>query len=238
MTHQKTLAAPKPLRVHRKEAIWMPSARSGPHGKAESIPLLTLMRDYLDLADNRKEIKYILQNKGVLVDGKRVRDDRYPVGLFDIVSIPETGVHLIILVSPRGKLYSEKIDAKDASKKLCKIVGKTQIKGGKLQLNLYDGKNILVDGKDSKKYKTGDTLVLKLPELSIEGHIPFEKGKVCFIMRGRHTCMVGALLEFTQAALNIRGLSTIETKEGKITTSTEYVFVVGDKEPLLKILSK
>ncbi|MBN2517974.1 MAG: 30S ribosomal protein S4e [Candidatus Altiarchaeota archaeon] len=238
MTHQKRLAAPGSLKIHRKEAKWMPSSRPGPHPKEGSIPLLVLMRDHLKLADNRKEARYVIQNKGVLVDGRRVKDDKYPVGLFDTVSIPDAKLNFVILIDSRGRFYPEGIDAKEAGKKLCKIIGKTVLKGGSVQLNLYDGKNILVEAKDSKKYRVKDTLVLKLPDLSIDGHIPFGKDKICIITKGLHVSKMGKLLEVTQSSLNIDSLSTVEAKGGKITTLTDYTFVVGEKEPILSVLSK
>ena len=51
-----------------------------------------------------------------------------------------------------GLIFYEKIDAKW---KLHRIENKTIVKGKKVQLNLHDGRNIIV-GKD--EYKSGDVL--------------------------------------------------------------------------------
>jgi len=229
MTHLKTIAAPRTMKISRRETKFILSPIAGPHAKAACVPLGVVLRDYLGLVENRKEIKYMLNNKEVLVDGRRVRDENRPMGLFDILSIPEIEKTYIIMVNHRGELLPQEIDKKHADYNLCKITGKTALRGGKIQLNCYDGKNILVDAKDGKKYTIGGTLVLKLPELKITDFMPLEKGKTAIVAKGRHAGKKGKILDISKSDLNLGSLTTLECDGEKVLTNTDYIFMIGDK---------
>ena len=82
---------------------------------------------------------------------------------------------------------------KEAQTKVCRINGKNTIKGGKTQLNLHDGRNILVD--DATEYSTGDSLVLSLPSQEIKEHIRFAEGTKCYLTGGAH---VGEFAEVSE----------------------------------------
>lgn len=232
MKHLKTIASPRALKVHRKEKVWTIAPAPGPHAAEWSIPLGLLLRDYLNLAENRKEVKYILNNTAVLVDGRRIKDDRFPVGLLDIISIDKIEKNYIIMVDHRARLYPKEIEkgkAKDT--KLCKLVKKAMLRGGKLQLNFYDGKNVLVDAKDSKKYVVGGTAVIKIPELKIVEFIEPGVGKVALVAKGRHAGKIGRITEVTTGGLNLQSLTTVDSNGEKLVTNTDYIYIIGDKTP-------
>jgi len=69
--HLKRLAAPRVLRIHRKERALTIRAAPGPHPLAQSIPLGLLVRDYLGLCDTYKEARKIVSNGDILVDGMK-----------------------------------------------------------------------------------------------------------------------------------------------------------------------
>jgi len=229
MTHLKTLASQKALKVHRKEDVFIMKSAPGPHGLQASIPLGVLFRNYLGIADNRKEVRYILHSNEVLVDGRRVKDERLPVGLLDIVAIPSIDKYLIIMVDNNARLYPKEIDKAKADVKLCKLTGKTMLKGGKLQLNFYDGRNVLVNAKDSKKYSVGGTAVIKLSDFKITDFIGLAKDKTALVAKGRHAGKIGKITEITKSGLNLRSLTTLECDGEKVMTNTDYIFIVGDK---------
>ena len=64
---------------------------------------------------------------------------------------------------------------------------------GQTQLNLHDGRNILI--KDPNKYNTGDTLKLSLPDQKVLDHISFEEGATAYLIGGSH---VGELSHIKQ----------------------------------------
>lgn len=233
MTNLKALAAPRAMKIHKKDKVWVIRPSPGPHALEDSVPMGVLLRDYLKLGENLKEIKYILHNTEVLVDGRRVKAERFPLGLLDQVSIPKIEKYYIMLVDSNARLYPKEVIKAKIGTNLCKLVGKTVLKGGKIQLNLYDGKNVLVDAKDSKKYTVGGTLVLKVPEMTITGFMERAKGKTAIISKGRHSGRIGTILDITESKLNLKSLTTIESEGDKFTTDTDYIFVVGEKEPMI-----
>jgi len=233
MSHIKSLASPKALKIHRKEKTWIVKSAPGPHKVEESIPMGVVLRDYLGLAQNRKEVRFMLNNKDVLVDGRVVKSEKFPVGLLDIIEIPKLGKNYIIMVDSNARLYPKEADKKLAGQKLCKLTNKSMLKGGKLQLNFYDGKNLIVDAKDSKKYVVGGTAVVKLPEGKVLEFIDSTKDKIALVAKGRHAGKIGKVVDITESNLNLKSLTTLECEGEQVLTNTDFIFIVGDKQSLI-----
>ena len=109
------------------------------------------------LADKAKEIKQILHEGKVLVDGKVRKDHRFPVGLFDVISIPDIKANYRVMVGQDNKF--KLVPVTDVGLKLLKIINKTLVKQGKIQLNFHDGTTML----GSNDYHTKDTLIMQGP---------------------------------------------------------------------------
>ena len=144
--HLKTYKAPKTWPIHPKEDTWTVKPSAGSHSIENSLSLTLVIRDILKLADNSREAKRIINSGNVLVDGRVIKDYKFPVGFMDIIEIPKTGEVYRVLLDKKGRLQLNKIEENDS--KLCKIVNKSTIKGGKIQVNLHDGKNVIIDEND------------------------------------------------------------------------------------------
>src|SRR3989338_3611168 len=139
--HLKRHFAPKTWKIKRKGIKYIAKPSPGPHKIVMSFPLNVLLRDILGYANSNKEVKFILEKREITVDGIRRRDYRFPVGLLDVLSLKDINEHFRIILDKKGKMVLIKIGDEEKGLKLCKITGKTAVKG-KIQLNLYDGKNI------------------------------------------------------------------------------------------------
>ena len=224
MTHLKRLNKPKTWPIKKKGIKYALKPKPGPHSLVTSMPLGILLRDVMGYADDLTEAKYILNNKTVLVDGKRNTDYRFPAGLFDTIRIADTDQSFRIIINSKGKL--EVIKEKSADMKLCKVTGKTSIKG-KTQLNLNDGKSKIID-KDT--YKVGDSLLLKLPELEIKEHIKFEKGALVYLIGGKHIGETGKIESIAEEKIIYKG----EDKQ-LVETLKIYAFAVGKEKSLINL---
>jgi len=147
----------------------------GPHSLENCLPITLLLRDILGIAKTRKEAKTITAQGKVYVNGKVRRDDKFPTGLMDVVSLPDMDKHFRVLPSHKG-LILHPIGKEEASFKLCRIENKTVVKNGHIQLNLHDGSNVLVKVADPKNpqedvYSTFDTVKISLPDRQILEHI-------------------------------------------------------------------
>ncbi|HII83011.1 MAG TPA: 30S ribosomal protein S4e, partial [Ferroplasma sp.] len=76
----KIMMASRKLKIPRKTNFWSVTPTPATHRKQDSIPMLILLRDYLKLGDKEREITRILNNNMVKVDGRIVKDRRFPVG--------------------------------------------------------------------------------------------------------------------------------------------------------------
>ncbi|MDO5850994.1 MAG: 30S ribosomal protein S4e [Methanobacteriaceae archaeon] len=230
--HLKRYKAPKTWPIHAKENTWTTKTSAGSHALDKSIPLVFVLRDILGLAKNAKESKIILNNGEVLIDGVVRKDHRYPVGFMDVVSIPKMNKYYRVLPDNKGKLVLHEISEKDTSFKLCSIEGKNIVKGGKTQLNLHDGRNVLTEDE----YKTSDVVVLSIPEQQITDSIKFENGSIGLITGGKHIGELGEIEEIRISNSSKSNTVLMETEEGKFLTLTKYVFVIGKEKPVISLL--
>ena len=60
----------------------------------------------------------------IKIDGKVRRDQKYPVGFMDVVSIDKTNEHYRVLYDIKGRFTLVKIKDKEAKYKICRVVRK------------------------------------------------------------------------------------------------------------------
>lgn len=224
--HLIRLAAPKIWQIDRKKTKFITKPVPGPHGMQSGMPVNTVLKEILNYAATTKEVKKILNTNEVKIDGVARKDFRFPVGVFDTLEFPSINEQFRILLNKIGHLDLIKIKKEEASVKPSKIVGKTMV-NGKLQLNLYDGKNILVN---SGNYNIGDSVLLSLPDQKITKHLKLDKKASIFLVGGKHTGEIGHVEDIIQNKIIYK-----DQKGNLVETSKEYAFVVGDSKPLITL---
>ncbi len=186
--HIKRLSAPNTWTIHRKEHKWTTRQNPGPHSIKTSVPLASIIKNYLKLATTTKEVKAIVNSAKILVDGKVRKNHKFPVGLMDVIEIPNLKKTYLVVLNKRGKLNL--IQYKKSNEKISKIIGKTQLKNKKLQISLYDGKNIIVD---DLSYNVNDSIILNLKDNNIIKHIKLEKDSDIYLIGGKYVGNLGKL---------------------------------------------
>lgn len=229
--HRKRLATPRTIKIPRKIKKWLVTTSPGPHNK-EAVPLLVVIRDFLELADTAREAKRIITAGEILVDGVKRKDYRFPVGLFDVITIPKINKSYRMLFDEKGRYIPKEID--DDNLKLYRITGKSIVKGGKEQLHLFDGTNILSPDSDVK-FKVKDSILMKIPGKEIVEHLRFEEGALVMITGGTHAGEMGKLKKYREMKGTSPNLVTIEGDRGEYTTIEDYVFVVGKDKPVIDL---
>lgn len=224
--HQKRLAAPKAWRVPRKAFKWVTKPSAGPHPVERGLPLAVVLRDYLRLVETDREARRTLGAGAVQVDGRIVKDPKFPVSFFDVISVPALKKHYRVLVDTRGRITVDEIDAKEAGWKLARVTGKTTIRGGLTQLHFHDGRNVVVV---QDTYHTGDAVKLGLPGQEIQGTIPFKEGGLCLITGGRHAGEVATLAEVIVKRISGENMVALKSGERTVRTVKSYVFPIGAK---------
>jgi len=231
MARLKRLTIPLFWKVARKGNKWVVAPRAGPHKKFESVPLQVLLRDVLKIDDKGKDIRTIIKKGEIIVDGRKRKDHAYPVGLFDIVSIPALGKTYRAVPSKKTMSFIE-IPSSEAKVKICRIQNKKTIGAGKVQLNLHDGKNILVE-KD--EYKTGDSLLVEVPSLKIVEHVRLEKGAIGMVSRGKDSGSIGKVKEIIVTATKDPTKLIYEKDDGEAESLKDRFFVIGKNKPLITV---
>jgi small subunit ribosomal protein S4e len=231
MSHLKRLLAPSFWRVPKKGTKWVVTPHPGPHGKTDSVPLSIILTHMVKMADTTTEAKKVIRQGEIFVDGKRRKDYAYPAGIFDAISMPKAKKYYRLVPSTKGLDLIETSE-KDANIKICKIDKKSVIKKGKVQLNLNDGKNILVaDGN----YKTGDSLLLELPSLKIMEHFPLEKGNLGMISHGTGVGKIVKVKGLVKGNIKEQQKVLCEVdKEEKMIVKESFV-IVGKDKPAIKL---
>lgn len=228
MTHLKRLSAPKSWPIERKKRIWIAKAIPGAHSSELSMPLVVLLRDVLKIVENKKEVKYLLNEGLIKINNKKTKDVRIPVGLFDVLAIEKTNKYYRITLNKKQKIILIEIDKKEANLLPLKIKDKKIIKKGKVQINFTNGWNL--NTKD-KNYSPKDTVILDLSSNKIVDHLPLKEGNIIFISGGKHVGSFATIDKINE------GIMLKEDK--KIWKGTpKYVFVIGKKAPVIKVIEK
>ena len=223
--HLKRLNAPAEWFVARKTTKYIQKPMPGAHTLDESLPIGLVLKQ-LGHAQTQAEAKKILHDHEVLIDGRRVRDLKAPLGILDSLALPTSKEYYRMVFDAKGRLQIIAITKAEANTKLSKVVNKTTIGGAKLQLNMNDGRNIIADAKAAN---TGDTLVLDVPKQKITQRLALEKGALIYLLGGKHIGTMGTL----QA---IEGDKIMFTANGQtISTAKKYALVVGKDKPVLKL---
>ena len=230
--HQKRLAAPLSYPISRKPYKYTYHGDAGAHGIKDTtaIPLGLILREILGFAKSHRDLKFMLNRKLVLVDGKPKTSPRWMVGPGDVLSVPSIDAYYRMLPwVGRRKVKLVAISKDDANWKLCVIKNKKVIRGGDLQLNLDDGRNILIkkDDKDFSTYSTKGTLKVELPSQKVLDYYPFELNSAVLISRGTNTGLSGKLQYIEKRIGKNRSIAIVESGDERIITAMENIVVVG-----------
>ena len=227
--HMQRMTAPRTWMVPRKTHHWIVKPSPGPHGILESIPVSVVLRDLLHHCDTLQEAKRIIGSRCILADGRIITDHKFGLGLMDVLSIPKTKENFRILIDRRGRLCLTRIDPDEAKWKLVRIENKKVIPGGKVQLNLHDGRNIIIA---QNEYKTGDVLKIEVPSQKVLGVINQSAGTLALLTGGHHVGEIAAISSFEEKKNPMPNL--VKFKEG-FNTIKPYVFVIGTTVPEIKV---
>jgi len=232
----KRKPAPKYWPIHRKESPWVVKPVSGPHSLQKCLPMTLVLRDVLGVAGTRKEGKLILSEGRVQVNGIVRKKDDFPVGLMDVISMPDSNQYYRIVPSHKGLVLSS-ISKEDAKYKLARVENKTATTVG-IQIAFHDGTNMLIKITDPKnpvevKYETFDILKINLVDGQVAEKIKTKEGNVAVITGGKNIGVQGKIVEIekTEAKKRRQALVVIEDNQGvRCQTILDFIFSLSGNE--------
>jgi small subunit ribosomal protein S4e len=236
----KRLNTPKYLQIKRKHGKFFIKPAPGPHASRFCLSLLHIVRDLLEIVDNYREAKKLIGLGYFKVDGKIVMDIAYPVGLMDVLSIEKMKKFYRILPDSHHGLILHEITEKESMFKLCRIIQKVTTKRGHIQLNLHDGRNILIRVKDPKSpkedvYKRMDVLKISVPEQEILKVLKFKEGNLAIIMSGKNIGQIGKILNILKRFGPKASTVSIQHNSDHTETLYDYTFIIGEDQPEISL---
>ena len=186
MSHLKRQKVPKNWPSKRKGTKYVVKPNFNTKG---GLPVLIVLRNVLEVAQNRKEVKKAIKAKHILVNNKPVRDEKNSVLLFDTITIVPSKKSYRIVLSEKGKFAVEEIKESDANKKVTKVTDKKTLKGKKVQLNFSDGKNLLSDAK----CEVNDSILINFKEKKVEKCLPLQEKAKVIVFEGKHAGEKGVI---------------------------------------------
>ena len=220
----KRLTMPRSWPLPRKSSVWIQKPNPCGHPLDLCMPMGVILRDVLGVAQNRREAKKILHSKLVKVDGAIETDIGRGVGLMDVLTVGDVSYKCVL--DTNGKLRYRTIPAKEALTKICRVMGKTTIKGAKTQVHLHDGRNLLFN--ENPEYKTGDSLVISLPDQEVKSYHKFEEGSIAYLTGGNH---IGELATVRGQDIK-RSSKANEVQFDDFGTISDYVFIISDESDI------
>ena len=238
----KRKPAPAFWPIHRKELPWVVKPQSGSHSLQNCVPLTLVLRDMLGVAETRKEGKLILAQGKVLVDGKVRKRDESPVGLMDVISMPDSNKYYRVMPSKHGLILAP-ISKEESTFKLLRVESKSTVNNG-IQVAFHDGSVKLMKVADPKNpvevtYETFDILKINYPEKTVTQTLKTKEGNLAVITGGKNIGKTGKIVEIekTEAKKRRQALVVIEDAKGvRYQTILDFIFSIGEATSMINTL--
>jgi len=188
--HQTRAQATKRLPVPRKGTKYVARALIDPKN---SVPVVIAVRDMLKIARSAKEVKKMIFDKNLKINGKEVHDLRDSIRLLNLFEADKT---YLLTLTQNGKFMLEETKEKTRP---CKVLNRTSLTKGQIQLNLHDGSNVI--SKD--KISTNDTVYMGHAG-KISRHVAFDKGKTCLVISGKYSGKKGKIISIDDGTIKIK----------------------------------
>jgi len=227
----KRLAAPRSWDISRKGPRFVFKPRPGTHSIAASYPLGVVLRDLAKIGSTGKELKFLVKTGKVLVDGKTRNSASFPVGLFNVVSIPLEGASYRLVPSPNGLVLTE-LEEEESGKKLCSVSTKTKVRGGHIHYGLHDGRSIV---QDDLNLSPGDSVLIEVPSQKVLGQAKLEKGTLGLVLTGERAGQLGRIADVKAGTISREKMVRISLPTGDAEIPSRLVFPVGADQPMITV---
>jgi small subunit ribosomal protein S4e len=231
--HLKRLAAPKHWMLDKMGGKFAPRSSPGPHKLRESLPLTIFLKNRLKYALTAREVKTIVMQRLIKVDGKVRTDVTYPTGFMDVISIEKTNERFRLLYDTKGRFAVHRILPEEAKFKLCKVKKVLYGEKGIPYAVTHDGRTVRYP---DPLVKANDTLKLDLETGKIVEFIKFETGNSVMIIGGRNTGRVGIIVSKEKHEGSNDIVYVKDATGSQFATRLNNVFVIGKgKDPLVSL---
>lgn len=227
--HLKRLAVPTQWNLDKNSGKYAVRPLPGPHSKELSIPLKYVLARFLKIANTAKEIEYIATNKMIKINGREVDSVKFPVGLFDVITIMKSNLHYRIYLGANKKFKIHKITSEEAQFRISKVVSKHTYEGIPLT-HTMDGFNFKFS---NPSINLEDTVKIDLRTNQIVANSAIEVGKISYVFAGPQSGRIGKITKI-DVAVDLKKTVFMQDKLGKIFQATsDKLMTLGSEESLM-----
>ena len=226
----KRQMAPQFWGITRKDKRFVITVRPGPHKKHYSVPTAVFLRDTLKIVASLREAKTAIYSGKVKIDGVVRKSLHHAIGLMDVIEL-ENVSDVYRLVPTEGILQPIKINESEKAKKLVRVVSKTTIKNGKMQIGFHDGRSTITDTDVS----VGDTCIMQIPDQKILEVIKLEAGCQGLVTRGINSGQIGKIKTVEKGTFIIPKRVVLTLGEREIEIPADIIMAVGKEEPVIQL---
>lgn len=225
--HLKRIFVPKTWPIMRKEEKFITRPFPGGQSMEHSLPIVVVLKDLLKVARTTREVRYILNNEEVLINGKKKQRPEDSLGLMDVISFPKTKETYRLMLTSRNILKPILVAGEEANMIPSKLKRKTSLKKDVVQLSFHNGNNLLLTEAEAKKYALGDTLLVGLDNKIIK-HLPLTKDATVLFIKGSHIGKTALIKSRKNTMVEVVSKDK-NNEEDHFETKRAYAFVVGSK---------
>ncbi len=186
-----------------------------------------------------KEATRIINSSKIQVDRVVRKDPNFSVGLMDLIRINGINQVFRLLPKPGRGLSLFPVRESESEYKVCKIVGKRIVGKERLQINLHDGRNLIVSSKDGQRgygeLAVGGGVQIALPSQKIVGYVPLQKGSIGLVTDGKNQGTSGKIASITGSSYALSKIARIEIAGDSFETPADYVLPIGLESPLVAL---
>lgn len=231
-TTVKRQRAPSFWKIRRKQGQFVARARPGPHPKAISYPLGILIRDVLGVGQSMDEVKRILNDGNVSVDGVVRRSIGWPVGLMDIIELIPLSQAFRLVPKNRNLLVPILLSKHtERNLKLLRVTLRKTIKGKETQYGFHDGKTLIAN----EQYSVGDSCLIDLSNKEVKTHMKLEKGSIVLVTKGENAGAIGKIEEIREGLFSLPKRTVVSFGDRSVELPVQMVMLVGHEEPIIQV---
>ena len=217
--HINRFAASKYMGIRKKLSTYVAKPSAGRHTLENSIALLTLLKEKMGVAADSREAVMIIKSGNVLVNGKAVKNKRYPVGFGDTVMLKSTGTTFRIGVAKHGAIH---VEEGGSGTRYVKVIGKYMGAGSQIMIRLYDGSVL----SGNNEIHVNDSVAVK--GNSVGSVVKFSKGAKCYVIKGAHASESGMIKEINKGTATRTATVEVDSGKGTFQTLVNNIMVVGE----------
>jgi small subunit ribosomal protein S4e len=231
-TTVKRQLAPSFWKIGRKEGRFVVRARPGPHPKRLCYPLGILLRDVLKLGNNMEEVRSMVNEGKIAVDGVVRRSIGWSVGLMDVIElIPLSKAYRLV---PKDKALLVPVPLAIKSEKglkLVRVMGKQTVKRQRMQYRFHDGKTLVTD----EQYSVGDSCLIDIQGNEVKSHMKLQKGSHVLVTKGENAGSIGTIEDIREGLFSLPKRTVVTFGNKSVELPFHMVMLVGAEKPVIQV---